>query len=81
MLLRFFHGVQYSIMGSLCLVIAGDSLPYEKMASGMGIYGVGGSIMTAIGPSLGIWLQAFGTRVRDVASVIPGFSVCGGGAV
>ncbi len=41
MLLRFFHGVQYSIMGSLCLVIAGDSLPYEKMASGMGVYGVG----------------------------------------
>ena len=65
MVLRFFHGVQYSIMGSLCMVIAGDSLPYEKMASGMGVYGVGGSIMTAIGPTIGIWLQEYGTRVRD----------------
>ncbi len=64
MILRFFHGVQYSIMGSLCLVIAGDSLPYEKMASGMGVYGIGGSIMTAIGPSIGIWLQTLGTRLK-----------------
>ena len=62
---RVFHGIQYSLIGSLCFTIAGKSLPREKMASGLGIFGVGGAIASAIAPSVGIALRDYGTRVRD----------------
>lgn len=62
---RFFHGMQYSIVGSLIMTVAGDSLPREKLASGMGIYSVGGAVMFAIGPSIGIGLLNWGTRLKD----------------
>lgn len=62
---RFFHGVQYSLIGSLIMTLAGDNLPREKMASGMGIYGLGGAVGMAIGPSIGINLLKFGTSVKN----------------
>ena len=62
---RVFHGIQYSLIGSLCFTIAGDSLPREKMASGLGIFGAGGAITSAIAPSIGIWLRDYGTSVKD----------------
>ena len=60
-LFRFLHGVQYSLVGTLTMTLAGDNLPKEKMASGMGIYGLCGSIGMAIGPNIGIPLLNFGT--------------------
>lgn len=62
---RFLNGVQYSFVGSLIMTLAGDSLPREKMASGMGIYGVGGAIGTAFGPSIGYKLFEFGSKLID----------------
>jgi MFS family permease len=62
---RFLHGVQYSLVGSLTMTLAGDSLPKEKMASGMGIYGLCGSIGMAIGPTIGINLLHFGTYLKN----------------
>ena len=62
---RFLHGVQYSFVGSLNMTVAGDSLPREKLASGMGIYGAAGAIGTAFGPSIGITLLNWGTAVRN----------------
>jgi MFS family permease len=62
---RFFHGLQYSIVGSLIMTVAGDSLPREKMASGMGIYSVGGAVAFAFGPTVGIEILKFGTNIRD----------------
>jgi MFS family permease len=47
---RVLNGIQYSFVGSLIMTVAADSLPAEKMASGMGIYGIGGAIGTAFGP-------------------------------
>ena len=61
---RVFHGIQYSLIGSLCFTIAGDSLPRERLASGLGIFGAGGAITSAIAPSIGIWLRDYGTRLR-----------------
>ena len=49
---RFLNGVQYSFVGSLIMTLAADSLPVEKMASGMGMYGVGGAVGTAFGPTI-----------------------------
>ena len=62
---RFLHGVQYSIVGSLTMTLAGDNLPREKMASGMGVYGLSGSIGMALGPTMGIALLKFGTSIKD----------------
>lgn len=57
---RVLHGVQFSVMGSIAMTIAGDSLPKQKMGSGLGIYSIGGAISTAIGPAIGIALRNFG---------------------
>lgn len=63
---RFFNGIQYALVGSLCITIAGDSLPAEKMASGLGVFGVGSAATTAVAPSIGLWLKDLGTVMRDV---------------
>jgi MFS family permease len=64
---RFFHGVQYSLVGSLIMTVAGDSLPREKLASGMGVYSLGGIVMFAVGPAIGKLLLDLGTTLRDQA--------------
>lgn len=60
---RFLSGIQYGFVGSLIMTLAGNSLPPEKLASGMGIYGVGAAIGTAIAPTAGIYLLEMGTRL------------------
>ena len=57
---RMLHGVQFSLIGSLTLTVASDSLPKEKMGSGIGIFGVGGAFGTALGPSIGLALRTWG---------------------
>lgn len=51
---RVLHGLQFAFVGSLNLTIASDSLPKEKLGSGIGIFGIGGALATALGPGLGI---------------------------
>ncbi len=62
---RFLHGVQYSLVGSLLMTLAGDNLPKEKMASGMGIYGLSSSLGMVIAPAIGIYILEIGTYIRD----------------
>ena len=62
---RLLHGLQYALVGSLTMTLAGDSLPKEKMASGMGIYGLSGSIGMAIAPTIGINILNFGTYFKN----------------
>jgi MFS family permease len=45
------------------MTLAGDNLPDEKMASGMGVYGVGSAIGAALAPSIGIKLLNLGERL------------------
>ena len=61
---RFLSGVQYSLVGSLIMTLAAANLPEEKMASGLGIYGIGGAVAQAIAPSIGLGLLDFGTKMR-----------------
>ena len=63
---RFFNGIQYALVGSLCITIAGDSLPDDKMASGLGVFGIGSAATTSIAPSIGLRLKELGTSIRDV---------------
>lgn len=59
---RMFHGIQYALMGTLLVTIAGDSLPKEKLGSGLGLFGISTAIAAAFGPSIGIAIRAWGTR-------------------
>ena len=60
---RVLNGFQYAFVGSLGITIAADSLPKEKMSSGLGIYGVSSAIATSMAPQIGIWLRSFGTAI------------------
>jgi MFS family permease len=60
---RILHGIQFAFIGSLNLVLAADFLPKEKMGSGLGFFGVGGAIATAIGPTIGISISDWGNAL------------------
>jgi MFS family permease len=62
---RLLHGLQYALIGILTMTLAGDNLPKEKMASGMGIYGLSNSLSMAIAPTIGIEILNFGTHLRN----------------
>ena len=57
---RALHGVQFSLLGSLTLTVASDSLPKEKMGSGIGVFGLSGIFGTAFGPTIGLALRNLG---------------------
>ena len=58
---RFFSGVQYSLVGPLLMALSGDHIPKSKLAYGLGIYGIGGAIGNAVGPTLGSAILDFGS--------------------
>ena len=60
-LFRLLHGVQYAFVGSLCMLIASNSLPQEKLASGLGMFGASTAISQAIAPHIGLALREWGT--------------------
>ena len=62
---RFLNGVEYSFLGTIVMTLASDSLPREKMASGMGIYTIGAAVATAVSPSIGGALLSFGKGLKD----------------
>ena len=61
---RVLHGIQYAFVGSLCMTMTANSLPREKLTSGLAIFGVSSSVAQAIAPSIGIWLCDWGTALR-----------------
>ena len=61
-LARVLHGLQFAFVGSLNLTIASDSLPKEKLGSGIGVFGIGGALSQAIGPGMGIAIRDWGIR-------------------
>ena len=57
MIFRLLHGFGMGCTAPLALAIAGDSLPEEKMASGLGIFSLAQAISSAVGPSIGLALS------------------------
>ena len=62
---RVLHGLQFGFQGSLVMTLASDNLPLERMTTGMGLYSIGTAVATAIAPTIGTALLAFGTRARE----------------
>ncbi len=62
---RLIHGLQYALVGTLTMTLAGNNLPEEKMASGMGIFALSSTLGMAIGPTIGIYVLNFGTHIKD----------------
>ena len=63
---RILAGFQYAIIGTLGMTMAADSVPEEKLASGISMYAIGGAILAVFGPSLGILCRDLGTELRGV---------------
>jgi MFS family permease len=62
---RLLHGLQYALVGTLTMTLAGDNLPKDKMASGMGVYGLSSSLSMAIAPTIGIGILNLGTQLKN----------------
>ena len=62
---RVIQGIQYAFMGSLIMTMAVDSLPKERVASGVAMYSLGGFVMQAIAPNIGLWLRDLGPILKD----------------
>ena len=62
---RVIHGIQFSLVGMILLTLSSDHLPKTRMVSGLGMFGAGGAIASAIAPSIGDGLLNLGTGIRD----------------
>ena len=51
---RLLQGLGQGCISALALAMATDSVPQEKLASGLSMYGVGGVLAGALGPGLGL---------------------------
>lgn len=55
---RLMQGIGMAFVGPICLTIASNSIPQEKMASGIAVFSIGQASANAFGPSLGLRLAS-----------------------
>lgn len=64
---RLLQGIGKGICDPTCLALASNSLPENKLASGLGFYSAGMAVSQAVGPTIGLNLRAsFGYRLPFV---------------
>lgn len=56
---RLLQGAGQAFTATCCLALAADSLPRDKMGSGLGVFSLAQAICQAIGPSCGLYLAEF----------------------
>lgn len=54
---RLLHGVGMGFLGPLCLALASESLPDNKLGSGIAIFSLGHALAQGVGPSAGLKLS------------------------
>lgn len=68
---RILHGASWGFGSTTCMTVAIDSLPKQKFAIGIGIYGMAQQLANAISPSIGLYLSnALGYRPTFLFSAI-----------
>ncbi len=54
---RLLHGMGMGFLAPITLALASNTLPSDKMASGIGVFSLAQAISTAVGPTVGLKLQ------------------------
>lgn len=75
---RLLQGAGMAFMGPCCLAIAADSLPVERMGTGIGYFSLANAVCMAIGPATGLYLAnaigyqltfAIGAGMMSIAAI------------
>lgn len=53
---RLIQGAGMAFVGPICLTIASNSLPRDRIASGIAVFSIGQAAANAFGPSIGLWI-------------------------
>jgi len=59
LLLRFFHGIWFSLVTTVAGAIAADLVPPERRGEGLGYYGIAMNLGIVAGPFLALTLQSY----------------------
>lgn len=59
LLLRFFHGIWFSLLTTVAGAIAADIIPPERRGEGLGYYGIAMNLAVVVGPFLVLTLQQY----------------------
>lgn len=78
LLLRIFHGFGMGLFPSAGAVVATDLAPAERRGEAMGLYGMAPNLAMAVGPPLGVALEA---RLGDPGLFLAGAAMAGLGTV
>lgn len=74
---RLLHGIGWGLTTTANSTIAAESLPVDRLGRGIGIFGIGSSLASAIAPNLGLQIvDAFGFSAMFLIS--SGLAVTGG---
>jgi MFS family permease len=74
---RIFHGAAFGVITTAAATIISDIVPRERSGEGIGYYSLGGTIATAIGPFMGMFLSRHGSYsiIFAVCSIISGLGL------
>ena len=74
---RLIHGIGIGLEGPLALAVAGECLSEKKMSAGIGYFGLGNAVATALGPSIGLSLsESIGYRASFFIGASVVFIAC-----
>ncbi len=59
LMLRFFHGIWFSLLTTVAGAIAADIIPPERRGEGLGYYGIAMNLAVVVGPFIALSLQQY----------------------
>lgn len=78
MVIRFIHGVSFSMTSTLSMALIVGFIPKQRMGEGLGYFGIAQTIAMAIGPSIGLALLQFsGSELMFILASISVFVAMG----
>lgn len=68
---RILHGIGFAVSGTANIAIVSNFIPKERMGEGIGYYGLGQIVATAVGPNIGLIIgNAYGFNIAFLVSAI-----------